>query len=274
MKRTIFVAAVLLSAVFIVGCQKVLKNDAHFKIDPSASAVISSEGFAVPGAMEVDLVEQMATHRNAYRAALERLLGYYSATGNVAKRDWAERELELTQYYYLMAGEIAGADLRATDSIAEADELYDSGNRFYELAGGGILIIHDDNARAALRKLNKLIDLYPTSDKIDDAAFKAGRVYEHFGDYDIAAVYYQRTFQWDDATPYPGRFRAAYMLDRRLRMRTEALDMYRLAYEKESRFEANTKYASKRISQLTKPKDEPQAETSESKVETEKESLE
>lgn len=269
MERTIFVAAVLLPAVFIVGCEEVLKDDAHFKIDPHASAVISSEGLAVPGAMEVDLVEQMATHRNAYRAALERLVEYYSARGNATKHNWAERELELSQYYYLAAGEIAGADLRATDSIAEADELYDSGNKLYGQAGGGLLIIHDDNARAALRKFNKLIALYPASDKIDDAAFKAGRVYEHFGDYDIAAVYYQRTFQWDDATPYPGRFRAAYMLDRRLRMRTEALDMYRLAYEKESRFEANTKYASKRISQLTRPKAEPQAETSESKVEGE-----
>ena len=102
-----------------------------------------------------------------------------------------------------------------------------------------------------LRGCNKVITDYPTSDKIDDAAYRAGQIYEHFKDYQIAAVYYQRTFQWDDNTPYPARFKAAYVLDKHLHMRKEALAVYRLAVLRESRYEGNTEYARKRILQIT-----------------------
>ena len=59
--------------------------------------------------------------------------------------------------------------------------------------------------RAALRKYGELISQYPTSDKIDDAAYKMARIHEGFGDYTIALAFYQRAYQWDAATPLSGQ---------------------------------------------------------------------
>ena len=262
MSRIIFVAGALLPVVFVLGCrQEVIKDDARFRVDPTQAVVVAQEGFSVPDAAEVDLVEQMAANRNAYRAALSRLIEYYRTTGNATKLNWAQRELTtMLQYRYLMAAESAYANMQALNQIPAADELFNSAMELYKDAGGLLIITNEKKLRSALNMFNELITNYPTSDKIDDAAYRAGRIYEHFKDYEIAAVYYQRAFQWDEYTPYPTRFRAAYVMDQYLHMRKEALTLYQMAYELESRYQTNTEYAQKRIVELTRPKDKIQVE--------------
>jgi len=100
-------------------------------------------------------------------------------------------------------------------------------------------------------KFDALITNYPESDKIDDAAYRAGRIYDHFGDYRIAALYYQRTFQWNEKTRYPARSRAAYVMDKRLNEKEKALTFYQLAYKYEKHFPNNVEYARTRILELT-----------------------
>ncbi len=257
MSRIVFITLVLLSAAFIAGClpPDAAKDDARFRLDP-AEAALTKEGFTIPGAAEVDLVEQMAVHRSQYRASLVSLVEYYSAGGNATKLWWAQKELALLdrgpQYRYLMPAEALHTVLAATDSIPDADALFEEAMQIYRDAGGLIIITDDNKLRTALRKFDDLISTYPTSDKIDDAAYRAGQIYEQFKDYQIAAVYYQRTFQWDENTPYPARYRAAKVLDKRLHMRTESLALYRLALEKESRYEANAEFARRRILQMTR----------------------
>ena len=99
---------------------------------------------------------------------------------------------------------------------------------------------------------NQLIRRHPSSNKIGDAAFRAGGIYEYFKDYTIALLYHQRTYQWDPETIHPARFRAAFILDKRLHRRAEALEVYQQAVKKESRYEIWKEFAEKRIRELTR----------------------
>ena len=253
MSRIVSVPALILPVLFVAGCvEQVAKDDPRFQLDPAVAAMAVDEGFIVPGASEIDLVEKMAAHRSAYRAAIAKLVEYYTTSGDATKLQWARREMDsLVQYRYLMPAEAMQAPLAATDSIEQADALFDEAKQLYWEAKRLMVIADEDKLRMALRGFNRLITDYPTSDKVDDAAYRAGQIYEHFKDYQIAAVYYQRTFQWDDNTPYPARFKAAYVLDRNLHMRKEALALYRLAVDRESRYEGNTEFAQRRTLEMT-----------------------
>jgi TolA-binding protein len=254
MSKIVSMAAVVLPVVFIAGCvEQAAKDDPRFRLDSAEAAVAVDEGFIIPGAAEIDLVEQMAVHRSAYQAALAKLVDYYTTSGDATKLRWARREMEsLVQYRYLMPAEAMQAALAATDSIEEADGLFEEAKQLYWEAKKLVVIVDAGKFRMALRGFNKLITNYPTSDKIDDAAYRAGQIYEHFKDYEIAAVYYQRAFQWDQNTPYPARFKAAYVLDKHLHMRKQALTIYRLAIQEEARYEGNTEFARQRILEMTK----------------------
>jgi len=255
MSRKVFVGTVLLFAVLIFGCfEQEVKDDPRFRADPAQAEKVTEEGFMVPGAEEIDLVEDMARRRNSYRVSLKVLINFYQGAGDATKLAWGQREYALMpQYRYLMPGEALRADLQATDSIDIADELYAEAVALYKEAGGLLIIIDENKLRVSLNKFNLLIENYPSSDKIDDAAYKAGRIYRHFQDYEIAAIYFQRTFQWDENTPYPARFSAAYILDRKLNMMAEALVLYQMSLEKESRYEENAEFSRRRIRNLTRP---------------------
>lgn len=254
MSRKISIPLVLLMAVFISGCiEEAAKDDPRFRAEPDEVVMAADVGFAAPRAAEVDLVERMTAHRSAYRAVLTELVKYYTTSGDATKLQWAQKEqASLVQYRYLMPAEAMQSHLAATDSITEADILFEEAKQLYWEAKRLMVITDEDKLRMALSGFNKLINNYPSSDKIDDAAYRAGQIYEHFKDYQIATVYYQRAFQWDDNTPYPARFKAAYVLDKHLHMRKEALALYRIAVERESRYEGNTEFAQSRILEMTR----------------------
>jgi tetratricopeptide (TPR) repeat protein len=185
------------------------------------------------------------------------------------KLSWAEKELAaldaMPQYDYVVEATVAGANLKATKSVSEADYLYNDAVRLEEQAGQ-FLVVKDDNLlRLALDKYNQVISKFPSSDKIDDAAFRAAGIYEHFKDYTIAILYYQRTYQWEPGTLYPARFKAAFILDQRLHRRAEALQLYQDALSQITRSGQHPQwqqYAESRIKELTgevKP-EEPQYE--------------
>lgn len=257
MSRYLQIAAVV-ALLLTAGCQQPKVSDAHLMVSPEQAQMAQQAGFLMPQASEADYVEQVAATRDAYQQALLNLVAYYESTGNAAKLQWARTELntfvEMAHYRYLMPGELLPVRLQATESILEADELYKQAMDLYRQSGGLIIVTDAGKLRHALALFNEIITEYPTSDKIDDAAYRAGRIYEHFRDYQLAAVYYQRAFQWNEQTRYPARFRAAYVLDYRLKMRSEALTLYRLAVEKESMYQNNTEFAKIRINALTKPR--------------------
>ena len=255
-KIKVLSAAVVIG--LIAGCYKPKVDDAHLLISPDNAQLMETQGYLAPQAGEADAVERLASARDAYLTALRELAGYYRGTGNATKVRWAENELkgqmQAAQYRYLMPGEWVGGQLHANNAIPAADSLYKDAMKLYQEAGGYFVVLDNDKFRESLRLFNKVISDYPTSDKIDDAAYRAGRIYEHFKDYELAAVFYQRCFQWNEKTTFPARFRAAYVMDNRLKMRTEALNLYRLSVQKESRYENNMDYAKIRIAQLTEAK--------------------
>lgn len=260
---TILVSTVLvLAGCIFIGCDNPRSRDVHLLTTPQPVVAEGETAFLAPDAGEVDFVENMAAARQAYREALEGLLSYYRSVGNATKARWAQTELrtfdQMVRYQYIQPAEWTPKDLKAEAAIPEADALYRRAMGLYRESGGMIIVASRAKLQEALGYFNQLIQQYPTSEKIDDAAYRAARIYEYLKNYELAAVYYQRAFQWNEATPYPARFRAAYVLDQRLRMRREALMLYQEALAKESRFVENTEYAQARVDALSKSSVEPE----------------
>ena len=262
MARKLILSAGLLALIFSFGCeQSVVRDDPIYRADPRELNFVMTQGFGVPDPAEADLVENLAAKRAEYRQSLMELVKYYQGAANITKRQWAMHELEafdrVPQYKYLMEGEGLSPNLIASTDDPDANALFAEAMELYNQAGGLLLFTDEDKLRGALNKFNQLIARYPSSNKIDDCAYRAGRIYEYFKNYEIAAVYYQRCFQWNEVTAYPARFRAAYMLDKYLLKRTEALTLYQMAAEREKQYTKNLEFAQKRILELTKPGTQP-----------------
>ncbi len=253
-------ARILLFVTFVVlvtvqvGCYRPPREETYF-VPPLEVSPASAPIKTIVKSGEIDIVEQLTANRQAYRQALASLVDYYSKAGNHMKLTWAKKEFDgmaaIAQYRYLFEAEIAGPDLRATKSIPDADKLFNEALNSCGKAKELMLFVDEKKLRTALDKFNQLITKYPSSDKIDDAAFRAGEIYEHFKEYSIAAVYYNRAYQWDPETTYPARFKTAYVLDKYLRNRIDALPLYQQAMEIEiNRHPQYKNYVERRIRDL------------------------
>jgi TolA-binding protein len=180
---TRIVLTVLSSALMLTligGCGQDVEKYATMRgpITPAAQP-------ASPMSSERDILEQLAVNRQAYIESLQQLVTYYTGTGNEMKLKWAKKELANVmaspQYTYVVEAQVAGPDLRAVASIPAADQLYEDAVATDKKARFGAPVTVDDRMlRLAVEKYNQLIREYPTSDKIGDAAYKAGEAYEHF----------------------------------------------------------------------------------------------
>ena len=259
MARMTRIVILIVMLNILVGCNESNTGKGQVIAPIAKPALTAGTELLVADSSEVDLVEKMTTHRQAYRQGLEALMQYYSNIGNNMKLQWAEKELAeldaMPQYKYVIEAAVAGANLRATDSIPEADTLYQEAVDLHKEAEKLVVVKDKDYLYLALDRYDQVFRKYPSSDKIDDAAYKAGTIYEHFKDYTIAAMYYERAYQWDTATVHPARFRRAYILDNRLHQRAEALQLYQDALTAEGtgdRYQSWKEYAAKRVGELTK----------------------
>jgi tetratricopeptide (TPR) repeat protein len=230
-------------------------------IDTGASQLVPEEAKTTPvvkpvEAGEADLVEQMAVNRQAYRNALKTLISHYEQIGNNMKLIWAKDELkkldDIPQYNYIIDAVVAPEDLRPTASISEADYMYKVAVRLEKDAGRLLLVKNEEKLRSALDLYNKIIRKFPSSDKIDDCAYRAAGIHEYFKDYTIAVVYYKRAFQWNPKIQYSARYKAAYILDNYLQRKDEALELYRQSLGKENLDSSRREYIQMRISEITK----------------------
>jgi tetratricopeptide (TPR) repeat protein len=264
MTRIVTTAAVMLLLTLLIGCEA---NTGTSQMLPPRTAPYISEPnkplMAPTSADEIDLVEKMASSRQAYRRDLQALIQYYKTAGNHDKMSWAQDELAelngIHQYQYIIEAQVMPASLRATESIAAADQLYAEAEKLNRDAGLiPVTMLKDISLlQAALRKYGELISRYPTSDKIDDAAYKMAQIHEGLGDTTIALAFYQRAYQWDPATPWPARYKAADILDRKLHRRAEALQVYEEAIAKDARFTDLRLMAERRVQELNTSKDAP-----------------
>lgn len=207
---------------------------------------------------EVDLVESLTEHRTAYRANLERLRELYQSKGYATKLSWAEYELKglraVKAFRYLLDAEIPSGELRPMTSIDDADALYSEGLALMKKAGAGVPILYrEDEMVQAADLFRRLIEQYPSSDKIDDAAFQLGEIHKDYlhNTETLALKWYERAFEWDPKTPHPARFQAAVTCEYRLHDRDRALELYQLVVRDEEGPTSNQRFAMGRIHELT-----------------------
>ncbi len=258
MTRTVIIATSLLLLVGTVGCPPSDRGLAQRLPQRTiyAAPANNGSGEVVGSTDEIDLVEQVATYRRSYRRSLELLVQHYTVVGDNRKLGWAKEELRsldrMPQYRYIIDAEVMPANLSATARIPKADELYLDAVETHRQAQPIGILKDEEQLRVALEKYNQLIRQYPTSDKIDDAAYRAADIYEYFNDFEIALLYYQRAYQWDPDTPYPARFHAASILDKKLHRRGEALEIYQDAVLREGdRYDEWKMYGERRIKELS-----------------------
>ena len=258
MARIVCTGILIVLLNVLVGCQDVDRGKGQL-IPRDTRQIGPASVVNIADLSEADIVEQMAVNRQAYRQGLELLAGYYVRTGNNMKLEWANKELAalntMPKYYYIVEANVATPDLKVSASIPDADDIYYDAQEIDKNAGTLPVLKNENQLRLALEKYRELIREYPTSDKIDDAAYGAGVIHEYFKDYSIALLYFQRTFQWDPETPHPARFRAARILDKNLHRNAEALRLYQQAVKIEGQFDKYREwreFAEKRIRELQK----------------------
>jgi len=256
MARTILTAVLIVLSSVLVGCNDADKSSAELMVVRTKPAQSQAPIFEVAAAAETDIVEQIVNSRQSYQQGLESLIEYYNQTGNNMKMRWAQKELselgDILQYSYIVEAGLAGPNLKATTPIHQANYLYQEALNLEKWAKILIVVVNEDMLREALDKYNQLIKTYPSSDKIDDAAFQAAGIFEHFKDYAIALLYYQRVSQWDPETIHPAEFKAAYILDIHLHRIAEALELYQQAVKRGNLSTYYKEFAEERIAEFTK----------------------
>jgi len=207
---------------------------------------------------EVDLVEALIDHRRQYHDALQRLRAFYESRGYATKQAWAEFELHglagVKPFRYLLDAEVPFESLAPTTSIEQADRMYEQALAQMKKGGHGVpALFRQDVMVEASEILRDLIVQFPTSDKIDDAAFYLGEIHkEYLPDQEtIALKWYDRAYTWNPDTPHPARFQAAVVCDYRLHDRDRALELYQEVVDHETKIESNVRFAMRRIYELT-----------------------
>ncbi|MHC4118427.1 MAG: tetratricopeptide repeat protein [Planctomycetota bacterium] len=250
MARIVFATALITLAAMLAGCQ--VRGGAREFADPESptNTQIAS------GPTESDLVEQMASARQTYQKSLEQLIAFYAMTGENVKLKRTRRELEAIMLFRSGCPSVPPVQYQATTAIPAADELYYeaiAAERSRPRPGGYTEANSNEGLRLTLQKYNRLIRDYPSSDKIDDAAYRAGVIFEELEDYVVALEYFKLVFKWDAETIYPARFRAARILDQRLDRYAEALELYQQAIDIEATFDRHKhwkEFAEQRISEI------------------------
>lgn len=215
-------------------------------------------GYSAADAHEVDLVEAVVAHRSQYQRTLRQLHDYYETKGYAAKADWAAYELgglsQVKKFLYVLDAEVPSASLRGEEGITEADSLYTDGMDLMRRGGHGIPgVYREDRMVEAAQVFRGMIERYPTSDKIDDAAFYLGEIHNLYlkGQKQLAAQWYERAIAWNSDTPHPVRFQAAVLYDHDLHDRDRALELYHEILDRGTAPNRSVRYASRRVYELT-----------------------
>jgi hypothetical protein len=223
------------------------------------STLVSASRAQTPAApaarsANLELVEKVLAARSEYQRSLELLRAHYIAVSDYEKARWAEEEL--IQYHrigkqaYELDLDVPPAILGKTadKNIPNANELVKRAVQFKDKGWGNDYI---DNQRRAELLLQKMLSNYPQSDKISEAAYLLGDLYESkaYKQYHRAALYFERCYQWNPKTKDPARIRAARLYEKQLNQRGKALEIYKLISNTETDTERSAE-AQKKITEL------------------------
>src|SRR6266542_5738435 len=178
---------------------------------------------------DYELVKALNQCRSHYQATLEQLRAWYMANGDLEKARWAEEELRqyhrMTKQAFRPDLVVPAETLQARENVPEANELYRRAMTYKDKGWGNDYI---DNQRRAELLLVQLLNNYPQSDKIGDAAYLLGDIYESraYRQHRLAAIYFERSFKWNPTTQLDARLRAARLYDRNTIDRSRARELY------------------------------------------------
>ncbi|MCS7020255.1 MAG: hypothetical protein NZU63_00335 [Gemmataceae bacterium] len=191
----------------------------------------AEEKKTAPPASDVELVERLHAARKEYENSLKALYEHYARVGDRQRLKWAEEELLgyhllFKPSYNLDVKDVPPPTLKAEVNIPAANELYRAA---MEYKGKGFGTDYVLNQRRAEILLREILEKYPNSDKIADVAYQLGDLYESraFRQYDRAARYFERAYQWMKGGRTDARLRAAIIYDRYLNDKTKAIELYR-----------------------------------------------
>ena len=201
---------------------QVQKELAEAQVEPQPETDLTGLG-------EVGLVEETARTRKAYMRSLEALKDFYVSRANHTKIEWIDSELQafekVPRIQYLGVAELASPNLRPTQHIEAADQLYKEGLNYkdYPALPPG----KKEYLKVAIEKFQAIIEKYPNSDKIAEAAFRLGEIYGgwYFQDWARAVQSYERCWQWDPSSSLPACFNAAKIYDDKLKNRVKAVEL-------------------------------------------------
>jgi tetratricopeptide (TPR) repeat protein len=182
------------------------------------------------GKSDVEGVERLLSARKEYQTTLETLRAHYIATGDIERARWAEEELvqfhRIPKHAFVLGLDAPPPTLQAHQNIPEANNLYVRAMTFKDKGWGTDYI---DNQRRAELLLQQMLTNYPQSDKISDAAYQLGDLYEGkaYQQFDRAALYFERCYQWNPKTQHDARLRAARLYERRVNERAKAIEIYK-----------------------------------------------
>lgn len=180
---------------------------------------------------DLELVEKLLQLRRDYQKTLEQLRGHYLQVGDVEKSRWVEEELRqwhrIPKRAYRLDLDVPPPNLSGNVNVPEANRLYTWALGYKDRGWGNDYL---DNQRRAELLLQQLLSQYPQSDKISDAAYMLGEIYESkaYRHYRRAALYYERCYQWNPRTQFDARLRAARLYDRQVVDRAKAIELYRM----------------------------------------------
>jgi len=168
---------------------------------------------------DIELVEKLNATRKQYQTTLEQLRQHYLNTGDVERSKWAEDELKqyhrLMKYHYRLDIVVPVPTLQAKQNIPEANDLFREAMKYKDKGSGTDYL---DNQRRAEILFQRLLDKYPESDKIGETAYQLGDIYEKYKptpQYQHAALYFERSVQWNRVGSTDARMRAAKIYEKK-----------------------------------------------------------
>lgn len=211
-------------------------------------------GSPPPAVSDVELVERCIATRKEYENSLRALYDHYQRVGDTLRSQWVEQELMghhllYKPSYNLDVKDVPPPGLEAKVNTREANELFRTA---MEYKGRGLGSDYTLNQRRAEMLLREILEKYPNSDKISDVAYQLGEIYESRAckQYDRAARYFERSFQWMKGSRTDARLRAATLYDKQLNERAKAIELYReeIAHDTDT---DRIKQAERRLGELT-----------------------
>lgn len=196
----------------------------------AAEPPAAPKGKRPPAKGDLEMVERLLAARKEYQATLETLRAHYVASGDVERGRWAEEELiqfhRINKYPFRLELVVPPPTLQGNYNIPEANELYRQAMKFKDHGYGQDAV---DNKHRAELLFQQLLTNYPQSNRISDSAYQLGDIYENkpFRQFDHAAIYFERCFQWNPKTHFDARLRAARLYERKNSERGHALEIYR-----------------------------------------------